>query len=186
MWVFAALWLLAVLEAAISLVVWAFSFLRLDGEEFLAQQSKMGAMLLFNIFLMPVLGMLAFMACFELLPLIVGGIEIFWATAFYGQQGGHVTGLGALLVGFVVITFLSMYLVMHIFGQIFNVPDRVIAWFGGNSHGFSDKSLFVALAGGVAGTLGRGMPGLPAIPRPKDGDGNGAAGMSGGGVKAKN
>lgn len=185
MWIFGALWLLAVLEAAISLVVWAFSFLRLDGEEFLAQQSKMGAMLLFNVFLMPALGLLAFCACFELLPLIVGGIEIFWATAFYGQQGGHGTGLGALLVGFVMITFLSMYLVMHVFGQIFNVPDRVIAWFGGSPHGFSDKSLFVTLAGGVAGTLGRGMPGLPAIPRPKKDDDGNAAGAAAGGVKAK-
>lgn len=188
MWVFGALWLLAIVEAAIALIVWAFSFLRLDGEEFLAQQSKMGAMLLFNVFLMPVLGMLAFCACFALLPLIVGGLEIFWATAFYAQQGGQITALGALLVGFIMITFLTMYLVMHIFGQIFNIPDRIIVWFGGNSHGFADKSLFVAMAGGMAATFGRGMPGIPAIPRPNrksDGDAGGIKSPGEGGLKAR-
>lgn len=182
MWIFGSLWLLAVLETAIALVVWAFSFLRLDGEEFLAQQSKMGAMLLFNVFLMPVLGLLAFCACFILLPLIIGGIEIFWATAFYGQQGGHLPGLGATLVGFVVITFLSMYLVMHIFGQIFHIPDRIVVWFGGSSHGFSDKSLFVATAGAAAAVLGKGMPGLPSIPKPKKPEDENGGGGSGGGV----
>ncbi|MER8547953.1 hypothetical protein NKH41_19730 [Mesorhizobium sp. M1169] len=127
----------------------------------------MGAMLLFQVFLMPVLGLLAFEAAFILLPLIVGGLEVMWATAFFGQTGGHLIGPSALLVGYVLITFLSLYLVSHIFGQIFHIPDRVMTWFGAPSHGFSDKSLFVATAGGLAATLGRGMPGLPSIPRPK-------------------
>ncbi len=169
-WVFMSLWLLAVLEAAISLVVWAFGFIRMDGDELLAQQSKMGGMLLFQVFLMPVLGLLAFEAAFLLLPLIIGGLEVMWGTAFYGQTGGHLIGPSALLVGYVLITFLTMYLVSHVFGQIFHIPDRVMAWFGAPSHGFSDKSLFVATAGALAATLGRGMPGLPSIPRPKAGD----------------
>lgn len=189
MWVFAALWLLAVLEAAVALVVWAFSFIRLSGEEFLAEQSKMGAMLLFNVFLMPVLGMLAFMACFELLPMIVGGLELFWATAFYGQTGGSAPGLGALIVGLAVITFLSMYLIVHIFGQIFHIPDKIITWFGGSSHGFADKSFFAAVAGGAAAVLGRGMPGLPSMPRKQDKpepDPSGGKGSAGGGITSRN
>lgn len=188
-WVFMSLWLLAVLEAAISLVVWAFGFLRMDGEELLAQQSKMGAMLLFQVFLMPVLGLLAFEAAFILLPLIVGGLEIMWGTAFYGQTGGHLIGPSALLVGYVLITFLSLYLVSHIFGQIFHIPDKVMTWFGAPSHGFSDKSLFVATAGALAATLGRGLPGLPSIPRPKKEGENGDSGGRGkpdvGGVTAR-
>ncbi|PRD44384.1 hypothetical protein C5748_07340 [Phyllobacterium phragmitis] len=176
-WVFMSLWLLAVLEAAISLIVWAFGFIRMDGEDLLAQQSKMGGMLLFQVFLMPVLGLLAFEAAFILLPLIVGGLEVMWATAFFGQTGGQLIGPSALLVGYVLITFLTLYLVMHVLGQIFHIPDRVMAWFGAPSHGFSDKSLFVATAGGLAAVLGRGMPGLPSIPKadPKD-DGSGGKG----------
>lgn len=166
-WVFMSLWLLAVLEAAISLVVWAFGFLRMDGEDLLAQQSKAGALLLFQVFLMPVLGLLAFEACFLLLPLIVGGIEVMWATAFFGQTGGHLIGAGALLTSYVLITFLTLYLTMHLFGQIFHIPDRIMTWFGAPGSGFGDKSLFVATAGGLAAVLGRGLPGLPAVPRPK-------------------
>lgn len=161
--VFMSLWLLAVLEAAISLVVWAFGFIRMDGEEFLAHQSKMGAMLLFQVFLMPVLGLLAFEASFILLPLIVGGVEVLWATAFFGQTGGHLIGPSALIVGYVLITFLSLYLVTHVFGQIFAIPDRIMTWFGAPGHGFGDKSLFVATAGGLAAVMGRGLPGLPSM-----------------------
>jgi conjugal transfer/type IV secretion protein DotA/TraY len=174
--VFMSLWLLAVLEAAISLVVWAFGFIRMDGEEFLAQQSKMGAMLLFQVFLMPVLGLLAFEASFILLPLIVGGVEVLWATAFFGQTGGHFVGPSALIIGYVLITFLTLYLVTHVFGQIFAIPDRIMTWFGAPSHGFGDKSLFVATAGGLAAVMSRGLPGLPsAMPKgkgPKDDGGD--------------
>lgn len=185
-WVFMSLWLLAVLEAAISLVVWAFGFIRMDGEDFLAQQSKMGAMLLFQVFLMPVLGLLAFEAAFILLPLIIGGLEILWGTAFFGQTGGYLVGPSALIVGYVLITFLTLYLVAHIFGQIFQIPDRVMAWFGAPSHGFSDKSLFVATAGAAAAVLGRGMPGLPNIPKPKGKDDtSGGKGKASGGVSER-
>ncbi|MGB3540058.1 MAG: DotA/TraY family protein [Mesorhizobium sp.] len=171
--VFMSLWLLAVLEAAISLVVWAFGFIRMDGEEFLAQQSKIGAMLLFQVVLMPVLGLLAFEASFILLPLIVGGVEVLWATAFFGQTGGHMIGPSALIVGYVLITFLSLYLVTHIFGQIFAIPDRIMVWFGAPGHGFGDKSLFVATAGGLAAVMSRGLPGLPTIPKGKGPKGEG-------------
>lgn len=180
--VFMSLWLLAVLEAAIAIVVWAFGFIRMDGEDLLAQQSKVGGALLFQVFLMPVLGLLAFEAAFILLPLIVGGIEVLWATAFFGQQGGHLIGAPALIIGYVLITFLSLYLSMHVFGQIFNIPDKVMAWFGVPSHGFSDKALLGAVAGSVLAVFGKGLPGLPSIPRGKkpDPDPNGG-GKNGGG-----
>jgi conjugal transfer/type IV secretion protein DotA/TraY len=183
--VFSSLFLLAALEAAISLLVWAFGFIRYDGEEFLAQQSKMGAFLLFNVFLMPVLGMLAFEASFILLSLIVGGVEVLWATAFFGQTGGYLVGPAALLVNYVLITFLTLYLVTHIFGQIFALPDRVITWFGGSGHGFGDKSLFIATAGGLAAVAGKGLPGLPTLPKGKgkddkpDGGGKGKPAIGG-------
>lgn len=167
-WVFMSLWLLAVLEAAISLIVWAFGFLRMDGEDLLAQQSKIGAMLLFQVFLMPVLGLLAFEASYILLPLIVGGVEVLWATAFFGQTGGYLIGPSALIVGYILITFLTLYLVTHLFGQIFAIPDRIMTWFGAPGHQFGDKSLFIATAGGLAAVMNRGIHGLPGLPKGKD------------------
>lgn len=173
--VFMSLWLLAVLEAAISLIVWAFGFLRMNGDDLLAQQSKMGAMLLFQVMLMPVLGLLAFEASFILLPLIVGGVEVLWAEAFFAQTGGYLIGPTALIVGYILITFLTLYLVTHVFGLIFAIPDRIMTWFGASGHGFGDKSLFVATAGGLAAVMGRGGPGLSGLPKgkPKGGDSGG-------------
>jgi hypothetical protein len=178
---FGALWLLAILEAAIAMVVWVFGFVRMDGDEFLAQQSKMGAFLVFQVFLMPTLGILAFAACFILLPIIVGTVEMLWATAYYAQTGGSYFGMGpaSLVVGFVIITFLTMYLMMHLFAQVFHVPDKVISWFGAPGRDFTDKSLFATAATMAAGTLGKGMPGLPSIPRKGGGDGDNGGGKGG-------
>jgi conjugal transfer/type IV secretion protein DotA/TraY len=188
-WMFAAMWLLAVLEAGIAMVVWAFGFARMNGDELLAEQSKMGTMLTFQVLLMPILGLLAYEACFILLPLIIGGIEVFWSTAFYGQTGGRVPSASSMGVGFVLITFLNVYLTMHLLGQIFHIPNHIMTWFGASGRDFGDKSLFAATAGAAAAALGRGMPGLPGLPKPKGGDGDngGGKGGDGGGVsKHKN
>ncbi len=161
--VFGFVWLTAVLEAAIALVLWAFGWLRLDGEDMLAQASKTGAMLLFGVFILPTLGMLAFLANFTALPLIVGTVEALWATAFWGNQDSP--GLTSLLVGLVLITFLSMYLIIHCFGQIFALAHRGLVWLGHQGIGFSENGMLMGTAGAAAAVLGRGMPGLPSIPK---------------------
>ncbi|MCB5205315.1 DotA/TraY family protein [Neorhizobium sp. T786] len=177
--IFAGLWLLAVLEAAIAIIVWAFGWLRMDGEDMLAQASKMGAMLLFSVFLMLPIGMLAFIAAFLLLPLLVGTVDVLWSTMWWGNHEDP--GLTSMLVGFILSTFLLMYLIIHIFGQIFVIVDRILTWMGQQGHGFSDKGMLVGTAGAAAAVLGKGMPGMPTIPKSGKKDEGGEEG----GVKAR-
>lgn len=177
--IFAGFWLLAVLEAMIAMIVWAFGWLRMDGEDMLAQASKMGAMLLFSVFLMPTIGMLAFEAAFILLPLLVGTVDILWSTMWWGNHEDP--GLTSMLVGFVLVTFLTMYLTVHVFGQIFVIVDRILTWMGQQGHGFSDKGMLVGTAGAAAAVLGKGMPGMPTIPKSGKKDEGGEEG----GVKAR-
>lgn len=172
MFLFASIWLLAVVEALIALGVWALSWIRMDGDDLVAQGSKIGTMLIYQVFLMPALGVLAFCAAFILLPLIIGGVDVLWARAFYAQSGGYPTGLTSIIVNYVLITMLTMYLSIHVLGQIFNIPNRIIVWAGGQGHEAGDRGMAAAMAMAAAGTLGRGMPGLPKFgaeaPKKKD------------------
>lgn len=176
MFLFASVWLLAVMEALIALGVWALSWIRMDGDDLVAQGSKIGTMLIYQVFLMPVLGVLAFCGAFILLPLIIGGVDVLWARAFYAQSGGYPTGLTAMIVNYVLITMLTMYLTVHVLGQIMNISNRIIIWAGGQGHEAGDRGMAAAMAMAAAGTLGRGMPGLPKFgaeaPKKKDEGGN--------------
>lgn len=167
MFLFASIWLLAFMEALIALGVWALSWIRMDGEDLVAQGSKIGTMLIYQVFLMPALGVLAFCGAFILLPLIIGGVDVLWARAFYAQTGGYPTHLGSMIVNYVLITMLTMYLTVHVLGQILNIPNRIIIWAGGQGHEAGDRGMAAAMAMAASSTLGRGMPMLPKFGAPE-------------------
>jgi len=183
MFLFASIWLLAFTESLIALGAWALSWIRMDGDDFIAQGSKIGTMLLYQVFLMPALGVLAFCAAFILLPLIIGGVEVLWARASYAQTGGYPIHLGTIIVNLVLITMLTMYLTVHVLGQIMNIPNRIIIWAGGQGHEAGDRGLAAGMAMAAASTFGRGLPGLPTFGAPKGKEDKSGDGENGGGKR---
>lgn len=184
--IFASTWLIALIEIVIQLGVWALSFLKMDGDDFMAQGSKLGSQIIYQAFLMPALGVLAYAASFILLPMIIGTVEVLWAKAFFAQTGGYPVGFTALLTAFAMITFLTLYLTMHVFSQILTIPLRVILWAGGGQGSdFGDKGLALGAATAVAATVGRGMPGLPKLPMPKGKEDDKDDDKNGGGQRNK-
>jgi len=168
MMIFASTWLVGFVECMIQLGVWALSWVKLDGDELMHRGSELGSKIIYQVFLMPALGVLAYAASFMLLPLVVGTVEVLWAKAFFGQTGGYPLGPGALVISFAMITFLTMYLTMHVFSQILTIPQRVIMWAGGGQGSdFGDRGMALGAATAVAATMGRGMPGIPKMPGPK-------------------
>lgn len=187
MMIFASTWLVGFVECMIQLGVWALSWVKMDGDEFMHKGSELGSKIIYQVFLMPALGVLAYEASFILLPLIVGTVEVLWSKAFFGQTGGYPVGIVALITSFAMITFLTLYLTMHVFSQILTIPQRVILWAGGGQGSdFGDKGMALGAATAIAATAGRGMPGLPKWPmpkgKPKDGD---EGGEPNGGGKVK-
>ncbi len=166
-YMFASTWLVGFLECIIAIGAWALSFFKMDGDEMMAQSSRLGSMIIFQVFLMLPLGVLAYAGCFVLMPLIVGGIDVLWSRAYFAQTGGYPMGLGGIVICYALITLLTMYLSMHILSQIFGIPHRINVWLGGQGYDFGGNGMFIAAATTMAATVGRGMPGLPNIPMPK-------------------
>jgi conjugal transfer/type IV secretion protein DotA/TraY len=151
--------LAALMEAMIALPLWATKWLKLDNSgDFAGESVRMGLLLLVNIGLRPVLAVLSLCAAYPVFNVTLGTIDKLFATAFLGQTGGHVVGL----LGILVMTGMHMYLTWHScmkgFGQIWSLPDRVLAWTGQPGAG-GEASLTSGAFGGMMALAGRG--GLP-------------------------
>lgn len=150
-------WGAALLEASIALICWAFIWVRMDGDELVAQQQRTGGMLLFNIVLRPVFIVLGLCASYLLFGIAYGTLDRLMPTAFYGQTGGATTGLGALLVLLVLKTFLTWFLAVNLFGIISDLPDRIGEWFGVPGAGrMGEKGDVAAAAMGAAAVMNQG------------------------------
>ncbi|WP_223564961.1 DotA/TraY family protein [Agrobacterium tumefaciens] len=148
--------LAALMEAMIALPLWATKWLKLDnGGDFAGESVRMGLLLTVNIALRPVLAVLALCVAYPVFNATLGTLDKLWATAFLGQTGGHVVGL----VGILVMTGMHMYLTWHAcmkgFGQIWSLPDRVLAWTGQPGAG-GEASLTSGAFGGMLALAGRG------------------------------
>lgn len=151
--------LAALMEAMIALPLWAMKWLKLDnGGDFAGESVRMGLLLTVNIALRPVLAVLALCAAYPTFDATLGTIDALFATGFLGQTGGHVVGL----VGILTLTAMHMYLVWHAcmrgFGQIWSLPDRVLAWTGQPGAG-GEAGLSSSAIGGMLALAGRG--GMP-------------------------
>jgi conjugal transfer/type IV secretion protein DotA/TraY len=162
--------LAAIMEAMIALPLWCMRWLRMDnGGDFAGESVRMGFLLIVNIALRPVLAVLALCAAYPVFNSTLGTLDSLWPMAFLGQTGGHVVGL----VGFVVMTAMHMYLLwfacMKGFGQIWSLPDRVLAWTGQPGSG-GEASMTSGAMGGMIAVAGRGgMPKLSGGMIPKGG-----------------
>lgn len=151
--------LAAIIEAMIALPLWAMKWLRMDkGGDFVGEAVRMGLMLIVSIALRPALAVLALCAAYPVFDATLGTLDTLWPAAFFGQTGGHVVGL----IGFVVMTAMHAYLVwfacMKGFGQIWSLPDRVLAWTGQSGTG-GEANMTAGAFGGMIALAGRG--GMP-------------------------
>lgn len=156
-------WAAAILEAMIASLLWALAFLKMDNGDLVGQAQRQGMMLLFNIFLRPVLAVLSLCGAYLLFAVAVSTLDSLWAVAFFGQTGGHISGLSGLLVSLALKTFIHWTICIKIFGLIASLPDRVGTWFDVPSNAqYGEASHVGGMAAGAAALASRGTPG--AIP----------------------
>lgn len=153
-------WAAAILEAMIASLLWALAFLKMDNGDLVGQAQRQGMMLLFNVALRPVLAVLSLCGAYLLFAVAVSTLDTLWATAFYGQTGGHIAGLSGLLVSLALKTFILWTVCIKLFGLIANLPDRVGAWLDVPTTGQYGESGHVgAMATGAAALASRSTPG---------------------------
>lgn len=182
-------WATLILEALIAAPLFALLFIRCDGSELIGPLQTSGAVILFNLFLYPCLGIAGLGAAFYLLPLLSNFLVSQFADAFIGQQGGHITGLFGVLTGIGMLVWLQIMLTLKTLELVHILPERIPRWLGsslgGSADGVSETSN--RLYAGVSNTSSKAMsvPGK-SIPRPpkqpgSGGDGVGGVGEDGGG-----
>lgn len=144
-------WLIMFLEAAIAGVLWSFAFIRMDGHEFFDRNQAPGVTLIFNLFLRPAIGMLAFIGGLLLLPVLLLSLQIIWGQAFYAQTGSM--GLLFLIqyaVKIIMLCWMQWHLTLRLFGLIPTIADRVGHWMGfSGGHGYNDGQETSAAAGAM-------------------------------------
>lgn len=120
--------LASLMEAMIALPLWCLRWLKMDGnDDFVGDSVKLGLLFTVNIFLRPALAILAVFAAYGVFNPVLGMIDRLWATAFLAQSGGHVVGLPLYLVLTLGQTYMIWYVVLKTYGQIWALPDRVLA-----------------------------------------------------------
>jgi len=164
----------SVVEGMIAAQIWAFSHLHTDGEG-MGQRTERGYVYMLNMLLRPALMIFGFFFASAILVLL--------GTFFFNQIGPAVanmqgnTNTGPLIFFGLTVVFMIVILslVQTVFNMIYEVPDRVIAWFG---HGMEarmaqnmDREIdaktgrAAAWAGGALLSQGKGAQGLMRQPK---------------------
>lgn len=169
------LFAVSIIEAMIAGLIWSFGFVRMDGDEFIAQAQALGAKMLFNITLRPALAILSLCGGYQFIEMALRTLHSIFGIGFWAQQGGHVAGIGGLLTAIVLQTFLEWQICTRGLGMIANLPDRVGHWFGQQTQGWGEGEHTAAATGAAVAMASRGTPGaLPkrALSRAKPTDNN--------------
>jgi len=141
----------SLLEAMIALPFWCMSWVKMDnGDSFAGESVRGGLMLIVDIFLRPVLAILAFAGSYPVFNLMLGTLDKLWAKAFLAQTGGSVVGLVGFLVMSILQAYLSWFISLQLFGQSWTLPDRVPRWIGISGGGGESTMTNKAISGVLA------------------------------------
>lgn len=166
-------WLILFLEAAVAGLLWAFAFIRMDGQEFFDRNQAPGVTLLFNLFLRPAIGMLAFIGGLLLLPSLLNALTVVWNDTFNVQTAGSSwIAVWQWAMGLLIYTWMQWHISLRVYGLIPTIADRVGYWMGFQMHGYNDGQETNAAAGAMV-AAGAAVSKAPIVPKGRVGGAGG-------------
>ncbi|QYY33715.1 DotA/TraY family protein (plasmid) [Cupriavidus pinatubonensis] len=128
------------IEGLIAAQVWAFSHLHAEGEG-LGQRTEKGYLYVLNMLLRPGLMVLGFF--FASAASVLVGTLLFqmFGPALANVQGNSATGVLSIIGFFCIFLMLLVLMLQILFNLIYELPDRVIAWFGSGMEARMAKEL---------------------------------------------
>lgn len=126
----AVAWYVSILESLIAVPIWALMWVRLDGADLADNPQKQGVLQLFNAFLRPSLGVLALIGSYYIIPPTISFLRTHFGIVFLSQQGGHVVGVVGIVVGILLLTYLSYKATVRILELVAGMADRIGRWYG--------------------------------------------------------
>ncbi|MGY2488255.1 DotA/TraY family protein [Cupriavidus sp. CP313] len=136
------------IEGLIAAQIWAFSHLHAEGEG-LGQRTEKGYLYILNMLLRPGLMVLAFF--FASATSVLVGTLLFqmFGPALANVQGNSATGVLSIIGFFCILLMLLILMLQVLFNLIYELADRVIAWFGSGMEARFAKELDHKIEGTV-------------------------------------
>jgi conjugal transfer/type IV secretion protein DotA/TraY len=119
----------SLIEGLIAAQVWAFSHLNDDGEG-MGQKTERGYVYILNMLLRPGLMVMGFFFASAILTLMGTFFAQQFGPALANVQGDTFTGPFIMVGTLFVVMIVLVTLIQTVFNLIYEIPDRVIAWFG--------------------------------------------------------
>lgn len=120
----------SVIEGLIAAQVWAFSHLNSEGDG-MGQKTERGYVYLLNMLLRPVLMVMGFFFASGIIVLMGTFLFDQLAAVIANAQGNSMTGPMIIFGTIAVVMLILLTLIQTTFNLIYEIPDRVIGWFGG-------------------------------------------------------
>lgn len=155
-------WLVAVVEAIVSVVLWAVMHFSPGGDSFMGSQEK-GYLLIMSVFMRPVLIIIGLCIGLVLLYPVSWFIGQFFSIAVSSVQGqSFVTGLA----GFVAMTYIYIIVMYNAIklclGLPQTLPSEVMNWVGGFVKDFGETNAAQTAGGIISGAGSSAASGVPA------------------------
>jgi len=188
-------WVKAIFEAMVGAPLWALAHLRIDGNGLSGQAALSGYLMIFEIFLRPILmvfGLLASISIFsamvsvlnqvfDLVTANVGGFDVKGELSgeFDGKIASKLSSMRSSVDEFfftIIYTIIVYMMGMSSFKLIDMIPKQILRWMGANVTTFNDGSegmeeglMSMASIGASQATqsLGQGMKGITSLGQPK-------------------
>lgn len=123
------------IEGLVGAQVWMFSHLSTEGEG-MGQKTEKGYIYILNMILRPALMVLGFFFAAALMTLMATFLFQQFGTAIANMQGNTGTGPFIIIGILFIYMMLLIVLIQTVCNLIYEIPDRVISWFG---HSFDAK-----------------------------------------------
>ena len=154
------LWLLAIIQGLAAAPIWALTFLSLRGEDMMPQASRLGLVLIFNIFLRPILMIVGFIAALLLMHagfgLLQASLLLFTFDGLQGSKTLYSLGSLALLITDLILSFGVANASLKCIDVL---PEMTLRWLGTSAIGSGGENAGMA-GGGDSGSAGAaGMAG---------------------------
>lgn len=196
-------WVITTVEIIIAAPIFALLMCRMDAHS-LFEHNRVGLVIALNWALRPVIGILGYIGCRTIMPLVMPLLTKYFSVAYLGSQGGHFAGVAGTLGAVLLLSYVTFQTMARLYSMIITIPDRLPRLLGAPGDGADADSHSggvrgVVAAGGSAGHMapgagpggGGGSParkprgGGPGGVRPVGGKGGGAGGAAAGAAAAR-
>lgn len=152
-------WLLAVIEAFISMPVWlAAQTLRGEGDGLTTRSTVGGLLMLAGIVLRPPLMILGLVVGYFLFVVAIGLFNEIWVPQMQTGTGDAGAGIAQFVVMLVLYIIIVYGLLRACMGLIDGLPNGVMEWIGGRARGDRSADDVIGVASGAGGRMGGFAP----------------------------